>query len=88
MCSAWQFSPIVSQSARAGNSALVRKIVEDYDLDVNGRETMPKQPLKKPNVPINVETLLHTSARACDAELMLFLLQRGVLSSSSHFSFF
>ncbi|KAJ6611801.1 ankyrin repeat-containing domain protein [Mycena sp. CBHHK59/15] len=65
------------QAARAGNSSTVVSIVEEYGLDVNSPEKMPKNPSKKADKPANFETLLHSASRFCDESLMLFLLDKG-----------
>lgn len=67
-----------SQSARAGNSPLVRKVIEEYNLDVTLPEKSRKQ--QKSDVASNFETLLHVAASSCDEDLISFLLERGRVS--------
>ncbi|KAF8185060.1 hypothetical protein K438DRAFT_1837338 [Mycena galopus ATCC 62051] len=72
------------QAARAGKAALVMSLVDEYDLDVNGPEKMPrasdktsKVTSKKAEKPANFQTLLHAACRVCDEGLIIFLLDKG-----------
>ncbi|KAJ6547234.1 hypothetical protein B0H19DRAFT_1164637 [Mycena capillaripes] len=67
------------QAARTGKASTVISLVEEYDLDVNSPEKMPKATSKKTDKPTNFQTLLHAACRACDEGLILFLLDKGAL---------
>ncbi|KAF7359473.1 CMGC/DYRK/DYRK2 protein kinase [Mycena sanguinolenta] len=73
-------------AARAGKAALVMRLVQEYDLDVNGPERMPRASDKVPKVtskkadkPATFQTLLHAACRVCDEGLIIFLLDRGAV---------
>lgn len=67
------------QAARTGKASTVIRLVEEYDLDVNSPEKMPKVASKKTEKPMNFQTLLHAACRACDEGVIVFLLDKGAL---------
>ncbi|KAJ7684809.1 hypothetical protein DFH06DRAFT_19820 [Mycena polygramma] len=67
------------QAARAGKASTVIKLVEEYGLDVNSPEKMPKATSKKTDKATNFQTLLHAACRSCDEGLILFLLDKGAI---------
>ncbi|KAJ7470447.1 hypothetical protein FB451DRAFT_1253747 [Mycena latifolia] len=70
------------QAARVGKSSTVINLVEEYGLDVNSPEKMPKSTAKKTDKPANFHTLLHAACRSSDEGLILFLLDKGAISDA------
>ncbi|KAJ7702472.1 hypothetical protein B0H17DRAFT_1044446 [Mycena rosella] len=70
------------QAARVGKAATVTNLVEEYGLDVNSPEKMPKSTAKKTDRPANFQTLLHAACRSSDEGLILFLLDKGAITDA------
>ncbi|KAJ7081545.1 hypothetical protein C8R43DRAFT_340046 [Mycena crocata] len=65
-------------AARTGKTSTVISLVNEYHLDVNSPEKIPKTTGKKATT--NFQTLLHAACRAADEDLILFLLDKGAAS--------
>ncbi|KAJ6606659.1 hypothetical protein DFH09DRAFT_1299873 [Mycena vulgaris] len=67
------------QAARSAKTSTVTSLVEEYGLDVNGPEKMPKSTAKKTDKPAKFQSLLHAACRSSDEGLILFLLDKGAI---------
>jgi curved DNA-binding protein CbpA len=65
------------KAARNGDGALLRRTVEEYNLDV----TAPEKPRTK-SKKTTFESMLHAAARACDEEALSFLISKGASPSA------
>jgi hypothetical protein len=74
------------QAARAGKTSTAIKLVEEYGLDVNSPEKAPKPTAKKTDKSTNFQSLLHAACRTSDEGLIIFLLDRGMISLCSRVS--
>lgn len=82
-----QFRVTAFKAGRSGDGALLRRLVEEHDMDVTLPEKLKAKPGKGKKAKSGggdepFETMLHAAARGCDEETMKFLISKGADASS------